>query len=79
MVDLIRATRNHMGIKRGASIRAAIAIAKLMEGGIDFESAALMALPSRLELVSSDEDPRDVILSLLALNEFPSLIEKKKN
>lgn len=79
MVDLIRATRNHVGIKRGASIRAAIAMAKLMEAGLDFESAALMALPSRLELVSSEEDPRDLILNLISLNEFPTLSEKKKN
>jgi MoxR-like ATPase len=79
MVDLIRATRNHVGIKRGASIRAAIAMAKLVEAGLDFEAAALMALPSRLELVSSEEDPRDLILNLISLNEFPTLSEKKKN
>lgn len=79
MVDLIRATRNHMGIKRGASIRAAISIAKLMEAGLDFEAAALMALPSRIELVSSEEDPRDLILNLISLNEFPTLTEKKKS
>jgi MoxR-like ATPase len=79
MVDLIRATRNHVGIKRGASIRAAIAIAKLMESGLDFESSALMALPSRIELVSSEEDPREVILNLISLNEFPELTQKKKN
>lgn len=79
MIDLIRATRNHLGIKRGASIRAAISIAKLLEAGMDFESAALMALPSRIELVSSEEDPREVILNLISLNEFPSLSEKKKS
>lgn len=79
MVDLIRATRNHMGIKRGASIRAAISIAKLMEAGMDFEAAALMALPSRIELVSSEGDPRELILNLISLNEFPTLSEKKKS
>ena len=79
MVDLIRATRNHPSIKRGASIRAAIAIAKLLESGLDFETAALMALPSRIELISSDEDPRDLILKLLSENELPVLSEKKKN
>lgn len=79
MVDLIRATRSHVGIKRGASIRAAISMAKLMEAGLDFESAALMALPSRIELVSSEEDPKDLILNLISLNEFPTLSEKKKN
>jgi len=79
MVDLIRATRNHLGIKRGASIRAAISIAKLMEAGMDFEAAALMALPSRIELVSSEGDPRELILNLISLNEFPTLSEKKKS
>jgi hypothetical protein len=79
MVDLIRATRSHNGIKRGASIRAAIAIAKLIEAGLDFESAALMALPSRIELISSEDDPRDLILNLISLNEFPTFSEKKKN
>lgn len=79
MIDLIRATRNHLGIKRGASIRAAISIAKLLEAGMDFESAALMSLPSRIELVSSEDDPREVILNLISLNEFPSLSEKKKS
>ncbi|MFM8315767.1 MAG: AAA family ATPase [Deltaproteobacteria bacterium] len=79
MVDLIRATRSHNGIKRGASIRAAIAIAKLIEAGLDFESAALMALPSRIELISSEDDPRELILNLISLNEFPTFSEKKKN
>lgn len=79
MVELIRSTRNHPGIKRGASIRAAIAIAKLIEGGLDFQTAALMALPSRIELISSDEDSRELILSLLSENTLPTLSEKKKN
>ena len=53
--------------------------AKLIEAGLDFESAALMALPSRIELISSEDDPRDLILNLISLNEFPTFSEKKKN
>lgn len=79
MVELIRSTRNHPGIKRGASIRAAIAIAKLIEGGLDFQTAALMALPSRIELISSDEDSQELILSLISEGTLPTLSEKKKN
>lgn len=79
LVDLIRATRNHTQIKRGASIRAALAMAKLLEIGLEFEVAALMALPSRIEPISSEEDLRELILNLISLNEFPHLVEKKKN
>lgn len=79
LVDLIRATRNHAQIKRGASIRAALAMAKLLEIGLEFEVAALMALPSRIEPISSEEDLRELILNLISLNEFPHLVEKKKN
>lgn len=77
VVDLVRATRVHPSIKRGASIRAVLAILKLMEGGIDIKEASLMALPSRIEMVSSDEDPRQVIEELLTNQPFPQLEEKK--
>lgn len=76
-VDLARATRGHQAIKRGASVRAAIAVAKLVEGGMVFDSAALMALPTRIEMVSLDEDPLEVIRQLLTQAELP-LSEKKK-
>lgn len=76
-VDLARATRSHQAIKRGASVRAAIAVAKLVEGGMVFDSAALMALPTRIEMVSLDEDPLEVIRQLLTQAELP-LSEKKK-
>jgi len=76
--DLIRETRNHPAIKRGASVRAAIAICKLLEGGMDFEASCLMALPSRIEMVSSEEDCREIILKLLS-SQTPALREKKKN
>jgi gas vesicle protein GvpN len=77
-VDLIRATRNHNAIKRGASIRAAIAICSLVAGGMDYETACLMALPSRIELVSSEDDPLKLIQDLLSLTDLPSSKEKKK-
>lgn len=77
-LDLVRATREHVAIKRGASVRAAIAIVKLVTGGLDFEEAALMALPTRIEMVSSEEDPREVIRQLLLNPVFPSFNEKKK-
>lgn len=78
-IDLVRATRNHNAIKRGASVRAAIAVCKLVEGGMDFETACLMALPSRIELVSSDEDARKLILDLLSLTTLPDISKKKKS
>jgi len=78
-VDLSRATRKHQAIKRGASVRAAIAICRLVEGGVDFAEAAIMALPSRIEMISSEEDPRDVIRQLLSLTSFPEFEEKKKD
>ena len=57
-VTLTRATRGHERIKRGASVRAAIAIAELtsalMSDGAYFETAfltaALLALPTRIEI-----------------------------
>lgn len=54
-------------------------MAKLLEIGLEFEVAALMALPSRIEPISSEEDLRELILNLISLNEFPHLVEKKKN
>lgn len=62
-VQIVRLTRNHPKIKRGASIRAAIAVLQLMAGAgktlgeADFMNAALLALPSRIELLNpSDSD-----------------------
>ena len=77
-LDLVRATRSHSAIKRGASVRAAIAITKLVQGGVDYQTACLMALPSRIEMVSSEDDPRDVILQLLSSPTFANF-EKKKD
>jgi MoxR-like ATPase len=77
VLDIVRSTRNHQAIKRGASLRAALAICRLIAGGIDLESACLMSLPSRIELVSSDDDVQDIIRALVANNELP-FDEKKK-
>lgn len=74
-LDLVRATRGHPGIKRGASVRAAIAVGRLLEGGLGIEEALLMALPGRIELVSSDEDAPLIILSLFKND----LVQKKKS
>jgi len=77
-VDLVRATRQHPSIKRGASLRAAIAICQLASGGIDFETGCLMALCSRIEMISSDEDAKDILLKLIGSGELPLGTEKKK-
>ncbi|MBI1861486.1 MAG: MoxR family ATPase [Deltaproteobacteria bacterium] len=74
-LDLVRGTRQHPMIKRGASIRAAIAVGRLLQGGMDIETALLMALPGRIELVSSDEDAAQIIFSLF---KNPQSIQKKK-
>lgn len=77
-IGLMRSTRNHKLIKRGASIRAAIAIIDLVQGGMHYENACLMALPSRLEFISSEEDPRKLIQDLLSISNIPTADEKKK-
>ncbi|MBC7384907.1 MAG: MoxR family ATPase [Cryobacterium sp.] len=68
-VRLVRGTRTHPRIRRGASIRAALAIADLttafLETGSDFDAAfleaTLMALPTRIEWEqdSSSDESRD--------------------
>lgn len=77
-VDLVRSTRSHQMIRRGASIRAALAICELVVGGMTFENASLLALPSRMELVSSEENIQKLIEELLAQNSIPELQQKKK-
>lgn len=78
IVDLVRATRVHSSVKRGASLRAAIAVAELVAGGMDLEQGSLMALPSRIELVSNEEDAAEFIKNLLTTAELPLTPEKKK-
>ena len=60
-VALVRLTRSHPKIKRGASIRAAIAILQMLEGqdaaALDetsFWKAAKLALPTRIELNTAE-------------------------
>ncbi len=76
-VRLTRATRNHPKIRRGASIRAALAIAELMavfmRGGAEFQAAFLdaaqMALPTRIEIErdsASNQSLQSEIDSLLS-------------
>lgn len=67
-VDLVRATRSDPRIRRGASVRAAVAIADLAAvlGG-DLDQAARLALPTRIELHERDEIRVDsVVADLLA-------------
>ncbi len=58
-VSLVRLTRSHPKIKRGASIRAAIALIQILSkksnpSEKDFLNAASLALPSRIELLQAD-------------------------
>ena len=66
-VALVRATRNDPRIRRGASVRAAIAIADIaarLDG--DVARAALLALPTRIELVDPAATPLAGVLDDLA-------------
>jgi MoxR-like ATPase len=94
-VRLARMTREHPRVRRGASVRAALSIAEiaavLMAEGVEFEaaflSAALMALPTRIEIereVESDQNPHGEVESLLkewtesVLRELQDGTQKKK-
>jgi gas vesicle protein GvpN len=79
ILDIVRATRRHASLKRGASLRAALAVAKLVAGGMDLETSCLMALSSRVELVSSEDDLKEIILGLVHTDELPLEEEKKKD
>lgn len=75
-VKLVRLTRGHPSVRRGASIRAAISIAEIadqmiLQGDIPeeaFLSAALLALPTRIEIErdsDSDQSVREETESLI--------------
>lgn len=65
-VRLTRATRHDPRIRRGASVRAAIAIADLAARlGGDVRRAALLALPTRIELSDAHATPVASILAEL--------------
>jgi MoxR-like ATPase len=74
-VDLVRNTRGHASVRRGASVRAAIAVADLAAQGLPFLDAVLMAVVPRIELVSP-EDSAETILRELA--EQGGLDDEKK-
>ncbi len=62
-VRLTRATREDARIRRGASVRAAVAMADLamaLDG--DVEQAARLALPTRIELADGRDTPVDDVL-----------------
>jgi MoxR-like ATPase len=64
-VAITRATRNHRLIKRGASVRAAISIvqiARQLGGASAIRRAALVALPTRIELREETETPIETII-----------------
>ncbi|MFT5680797.1 MAG: MoxR-like ATPase [Myxococcota bacterium] len=73
-VAMARATRTDKRIRRGASVRAAIAIADLTVAlGGDLSAAARLALPTRIEL--GDETKPDAMEKLL--KELEADLEKK--
>lgn len=95
-VRLIRVTRTHPRVRRGASIRAALSIAEissvLMQQGTPFEkaflTAALMALPTRMEIereAEADTSYHSEMESLVkefaqsALSDLDGDNEKKKS
>ncbi len=74
---LVRATRSHPAIKRGASIRAALAVCQLVGAGVEFRAAVFMALPGRIEMVASDQDARQILAEILDKGAPSSSAEKK--
>jgi MoxR-like ATPase len=65
-VAIVRATRSDRQIRRGASVRAAVAIAELAEAlSGDLEAAAALALPTRIELVEGRDQPFERLLAEL--------------
>jgi MoxR-like ATPase len=72
-VAIGRATRRHAAIKRGASVRAAIAmieLARRLPPPVDLLEAALIALPTRIELKEDAErEAEDVIRDIVEATE----------
>ena len=64
-VALARATREDPGIRRGASVRAAVAIADIaVQLGGDVDRAAALALPTRIELIDERADVEELVARL---------------
>lgn len=76
-VDLIRATRMHPQIRRGASIRAGLSMVDLMLGGMDFRTSAKIALPNRMELLAGEDSADKILEELLANTSLPMAPQKK--
>jgi MoxR-like ATPase len=64
-VSIVRATRSHPHIQRGASIRAGIAVGELTVALGDFDRAVALALPTRIELVDERDTPIAQVLEEL--------------
>lgn len=65
-VNLVRATREDPRVRRGASVRAAIAIADLAQAlGGNVPAAARLALPTRIELADPEAHGVDTLLAEL--------------
>jgi MoxR-like ATPase len=63
-VAIVRATRSDPRIRRGASVRAAIAIADIaVRLGGDVARAATLALPTRIELLDGQGQPAAALLA----------------
>ena len=69
-VALVRATRSHPSIQRGASVRAAVAIVEIarhLEGDDAIQRAAAVALPARIEVDDTgDVDAAGLVRELAA-------------
>jgi len=87
-VSLARLTRDHPRVRRGASIRAALSVAEisavLIKEGSAFESAflsaALMALPTRIEIEREAEADRTMHEELEELvRDWVQVVLKKKS
>lgn len=76
-IDLVRATRSHPQIRRGASVRAALSMCELMMGGMDFRTAAKIALPGRMELLAGEDSADKILDELLSGAPLPFTTEKK--
>lgn len=76
-VDLVRSTRQHPSIRRGASVRAMLSMCELMMGGVDFKTAAHLALPSRMELLAGEDSADEILDQLLAGDNMTFSAEKK--
>jgi MoxR-like ATPase len=65
-VAMVRATRRDPHVRRGASVRAAVALADLATAlGGDLDRAATLALPTRLDVADDREHGIDAILETL--------------